>query len=271
MATVHREYIIPLPITPDQYKIAQLYTVAKVSLQESTGDTSIQIDKNEDKNDEKYGKCRYTEKIFYLNSKVPGVIRAIVPSKALILEEKAFNSFPICHTFYKNRYFGIDEFFSSVISNHKIKNSFSEYELPSNYPKNLKNSGRENIYEKIFVKNEDFEKSKFIMMDICENIQNKKFNPNNMEVNGINLKPKWFEETDKQHMVCQKFVTVKLNKFLLSGFVNLIADHVDKLFLSAHQQMICTYDEWKDLTLEDIRNLEKEAKENLNAKKGTEI
>lgn len=271
MTTIYREYILPLPFTPEQYRIAQLYTVIKVSQQEATGDTSIQIKKNEDVDDEIHGKSRYTEKIFYLNSKVPGVIRAVVPRKALIVEEFAFNSFPTCHTYYTNRAFSEKSFKSSVFSNHISIEKYADLNLPEVITDKNKNSERPNIFSNLSVSDGDYAKSQFKVMDVYQNIQNSMFDPNQIEIDGQKYKPDWYKTANFEYMACQKFVTLKFDVFGLGWLVHEIEKHIDKIFLAAHQQMICTYDEWKDLKMDDIRKMEDSASQKLNEKKGREI
>lgn len=296
MTTIYREYILPLPFTPERYRIAQLYTVALFSQQAATGDTSIKINKNDDILDDKYGKCRYTEKIFYLNSKVPGVIRALVPKKALIVEETAYNSFPLCHTFYKNMAFSEETFIGRIVSDHKQISHFEDLNIPFEYKNSNKNKQRTNIFSKLGVEDEEYAKSQFKVMDVCENIQNSNYDPNGMFIGGIEMRSGWFKQYSTQaesevqpdgtnnvtntdgnisqgmnFMTCQKFVTLKFDITFLGWLVHEIEKQVDKVFLAAHQQMLCTYEQWKDLTMGDIREMEKEAMEKLNMKEAKEI
>lgn len=278
MTTIYREYIIPLPLTLPQYRRAQLFTVANISTQQSTGDTAIQIDANEDMDHEEYGACRYTNKVFFLNSKVPGVIRAVVPGRALVVEEVAYNAFPKCWTAYTNRAFEKDTFMASVVSNHynviisdgngnnTINNIawFSDY----NMFKTKTNKHRENVYAHLGIPDKDFHRSTTKVLDICENIQDNQ-DCNNMLVEGIRMEKGWYNR--HSHMVCAKFVTIKFECFGLGWLVYEIEKHVDRLFLSAHQQMICGYEGWKGLSMEDIRVMEDVTRSRLNEKKGEVI
>lgn len=254
MTTIYREYQIPLPFTTSDYRVAQLYTVAMMSVNEATGDTSIKINENKDIHDETYGACRYTEKVFFLNSKVPGAIRAVVPRKALIVEERAFNSFPVCHTFYTNKAFDPRTFEASVVSRH-VDNDLNVVNALEQEPR-------------------IFEKTKVKLIDVCSNVVNPLFDPNKVGLavnDNTPLEPDWYKNPSFDVMMCYKFVTVKFDCFGLGWLVHEIEKQIDKIFTSSHQQMVCTMDQWYGKTMGDIRELEDHIKHTLNEKEGIVI
>lgn len=53
-------------MTVEEYRIAQLYTVADMSKSETKGDTGVEILKNEPFEDAVMGKGQYTHKIYYI-------------------------------------------------------------------------------------------------------------------------------------------------------------------------------------------------------------
>lgn len=246
MAIVHIEYRIVLPLTLEEYNISQLYVVAQLSKSESTGDTSIKILENTDYEHEAFGKCRKTVKIMNLNSKVPGFIRAIVPSKkALRLEETAYNAYPRCNTNYKNLYFSESTFKMQVDSLHKSGADFEDNVL--NLPDNL------------------YSKTKIVYLDISENIINKDFDPKKVEGRGVNGKG-WIEKCKENGvplMTCYKHVTVEVNFFPFGSIAGKIADKMKDIFLEAHQRLYCEIDNWISMTIDDIRKLEEETKNDL--------
>ena len=102
-----KEYRIVLPMTVEEYQIAQLYAVAEASKNETGGGEGVKITKNEPYDNVpllngKFTKGQYTLKTYYLASKVPGWGRAIVPSGALELQEEAWNAYPYCKTVLTN-------------------------------------------------------------------------------------------------------------------------------------------------------------------------
>eukprot|EP00158_Paraphelidium_tribonemae_P009620 Partr_v1_DN28910_c0_g1_i2_m25426 putative phosphatidylinositol transfer protein len=92
-----REYRIPVPFTTAEYQIAQLYSVAEASKNETGDGEGVQVLKNEPYKDEN-GEGQYTHKIYHLSSKVPNVIRMLAPNGSLEVHEEAWNAFPYCRT-----------------------------------------------------------------------------------------------------------------------------------------------------------------------------
>jgi hypothetical protein len=92
--------------------------VAKVSASFTSGDEGVQWIKNEpfDNTDGHLGlspvtgtpvpkvKGQYTVKRYLLASKVPGVVKHLLPSNALFLIEEAWNAYPWCLTVLVNGY-----------------------------------------------------------------------------------------------------------------------------------------------------------------------
>ena len=118
--SVIREYRIPLPITVEEYRIAQLYSVAEDSKNETGGGEGIEIVTNEPYEDaELGGKGQYTHKIIHLQSKVPAFIRALAPTGSLEITEKAWNAYPYCKTVYTNPAYMKENFRIEIITWHK--------------------------------------------------------------------------------------------------------------------------------------------------------
>ena len=102
-----KEYRIVLPMTVDEYQIAQLYGTAEASLNETGGGEGVEVLKNEPYDNVpllngKFCSGQYTLKKYHLASKVPGWVRAIAPSGALELQEEAWNAYPYCKTVISN-------------------------------------------------------------------------------------------------------------------------------------------------------------------------
>nr|CDS34890.2 calpain (C02 family) [Hymenolepis microstoma] len=91
-----------MPMTVEEYRIAQLYMIQKKSREESTGDESgVEILKNEPYTDGPGGTGQYTFKIYHVGSHLPGWLRSIIPDAALRVEEEAWNAYPYTKTLYK--------------------------------------------------------------------------------------------------------------------------------------------------------------------------
>lgn len=86
-----------------QYQVAQLFSVAEVSKNETGGGEGIEVLKNEPFTDHallngKYKSGQYTYKIYHLASKVPAFIRLLAPKGSLEIHEEAWNAYPYCRT-----------------------------------------------------------------------------------------------------------------------------------------------------------------------------
>jgi hypothetical protein len=96
-----KEYRIPLPLTVEEYRIAQLYMIAKKSREESSGAGSgVEILVNEPYKDGPGGQGQYTRKIYHVGSHLPGWLKGILPKTALMVEEEAWNAYPYTKTRY---------------------------------------------------------------------------------------------------------------------------------------------------------------------------
>ncbi|RXG67054.1 Phosphatidylinositol transfer protein alpha isoform [Armadillidium vulgare] len=86
-----------------EYQVAQLYSVAEASKNETGGGEGIEVLKNEPFDgysllNGKYTKGQYTYKIYHLKSKVPAFIRLLAPEGSLEVHEEAWNAYPYCKT-----------------------------------------------------------------------------------------------------------------------------------------------------------------------------
>uniref|UniRef100_A0A0K8TZW2 Phosphatidylinositol transfer protein beta isoform n=1 Tax=Bactrocera latifrons TaxID=174628 RepID=A0A0K8TZW2_BACLA len=98
-----KEYRVTLPLTVEEYQVAQLYSVAEASKNETGGGEGIEVLKNEPFDNYpllggKYNAGQYTYKIYHLASKVPAFIRLLAPKGSLEIHEEAWNAYPYCRT-----------------------------------------------------------------------------------------------------------------------------------------------------------------------------
>ncbi|KAJ2628658.1 hypothetical protein GGF44_004436 [Coemansia sp. RSA 1694] len=100
-----KEYRIINNCTVDEYRIAQLYAVAKMSMNETGGGEGVEVIQNEPYDNEK-GKGQYTRKIYSFASRIPAWIRGVAPKGSLELHEEAWNAYPHCLTVLTFPYLG---------------------------------------------------------------------------------------------------------------------------------------------------------------------
>jgi hypothetical protein len=75
-----KEYRIAMPLSIEEYRIAQLYMIQKKSQQESTGEGSgVEIIKNEPYTEGPGGSGQYTEKLYHVQSHLPTWVNSILP------------------------------------------------------------------------------------------------------------------------------------------------------------------------------------------------
>ena len=101
-----------MPLLPNQYQIAIIYMISKLS-RNSNKDEGVQIIKNEiyknrnnninenieDKNNKDIknkdnAEGRYSEKIYHLGNNTPDIIKKICPENVLKLHESSWNLYP---------------------------------------------------------------------------------------------------------------------------------------------------------------------------------
>lgn len=86
-----------------KYQIAQLWSVAKASKENTGGGEGIVVLNNEpfqNKTDlfQNYTNGQYTHKIYKLASRVPWWVKKIAPKGTLEMHEEAWNAYPYCRT-----------------------------------------------------------------------------------------------------------------------------------------------------------------------------
>merc|ERR1712212_417557 len=121
--TIIKEYRVVLPITVDEYQVAQLYSVAESSKNETGGGEGIEVVKNEPYTDHpllggKYTSGQYTYKIYHLSSKVPRLVRMVAPKGSLEVHEEAWNAYPYCKTVLTNPGYMKDDFYIKIETLH---------------------------------------------------------------------------------------------------------------------------------------------------------
>lgn len=94
-----KEYRIPLPLTVEEYRIAQLYMIQKKSRNETYGQGSgVEILENRPYTDGPGGSGQYTHKVYHVGMHIPGWFRSILPKAALRVVEESWNAYPYTRT-----------------------------------------------------------------------------------------------------------------------------------------------------------------------------
>eukprot|EP00276_Gloeochaete_wittrockiana_P018106 CAMPEP_0184337952 /NCGR_PEP_ID=MMETSP1089-20130417/6448_1 /TAXON_ID=38269 ORGANISM="Gloeochaete wittrockiana, Strain SAG46.84" /NCGR_SAMPLE_ID=MMETSP1089 /ASSEMBLY_ACC=CAM_ASM_000445 /LENGTH=256 /DNA_ID=CAMNT_0026664121 /DNA_START=67 /DNA_END=837 /DNA_ORIENTATION=- len=232
------EYRIPLPLTCEEYRIGQLFSVAKASKQETTGDTGVEVLLNEPF--EKDGRSgQYTHKIYHLGSRLPGWIAAILPANMLKLEEKAWNAFPYCRTELSNPSMG-DRFTYTIESKHFDDDRGEQENVLEIEAKQLKNRT-------------------VTVLDIADPVNECLEDPASFTSvkSGRGPFPKgWFAAANPV-MCAYKLVTIEFRYWGLQGKVeNFVTGIQGGILAKFHKQVVCWMDEWHGMSMEDVRAYE---------------
>jgi len=248
-----REYRLVMPLTVDEYRVGQLYMVAKAS-QEETGQTAgegIEIVKNEPyvENEHGMGPGQYTEKRMYLKSKVPSFVRMVMPETALVLTEYSWNAFPHCKTVYENEWLG-QKFILSVESMHANEPGLAEN------PLNLKGA--------------DLEKRKVEYLNIaCEDSyapMSKGEDPRTFvssESGRGKLAANWFLSPAIPVMCAYKVVRLQFKVLGLQKKVEEWGQFygMQVPLIQYHRKLFCWIDEWFRLDMKKIRDMEQKTRD----------
>ncbi|KAJ6633223.1 Phosphatidylinositol transfer protein alpha isoform [Pseudolycoriella hygida] len=227
-----KEFRVTLPLTVEEYQVAQLYSVAEASKNETGGGEGIEVLKNEpfDKYPllgGKYSSGQYTYKIYHLASKVPAFIRLLAPKGSLEIHEEAWNAYPYCRT---------------VITVHEL----SAEKLKS----------REVIH--IDIANDPIASADYKPLEDPTKFKSEKTGRGPLVGN------EWMKNVDPV-MTCYKLVTCEFKWFgLQTKIESFIQKSERRLFTTFHRQVFCWMDRWYGLTMDDIRAIEDKTKEELD-------
>ncbi|XP_044748512.1 protein retinal degeneration B isoform X1 [Coccinella septempunctata] len=265
-----KEYRIPLPLTVEEYRIAQLYMIAKKSRQESSGAGSgVEILVNEPYTDGPGGQGQYTHKIYHVGSHLPGWLKGILPKTALMVEEEAWNAYPYTKTRYTCPF--VEKFFLEIETYYFSDNGHQDNVFKLN-GSDLRNRivdvidvVKDQLYGGDYVKDEDpsfFKSEKTGRGPLNENWLDEYWR----EVQG---KPQPLPN-GKSLMCAYKLCRVEFRYWgmqtKIEKFIHDVA--LRKTMVRAHRQAWAWQDEWHGLSMEDIREIEKQTQLALKRKMG---
>ncbi|EGG17511.1 phosphatidylinositol transfer protein 2 [Cavenderia fasciculata] len=253
-----KEYRIVLPLTVEEYQVAQLYMVAKKSKESTNSGEGIEIVQNEPYENDK-SKGQYTYKIIHLKNSLPAIAAAILPASALKVEEKAWNAFPYCKTEYSCPFFG-DRLVLSIESMHKPGRGEEENALGCDAA-----VLKDRVVDFIDIANDPLDKKDYIKEEDPKLFKSEKTGRGPLDGD-------WFKTVDPV-MTCYKLVKVEFRYFGLQTKAENIIHKIGvrDVLQKAHRALFCWIDEWFGMTIEDIRKIEAQTKEDMaNAMKDQE-
>jgi len=253
-----KEFRVVLPLTVEEYQVAQLYSVAEASKNETGGGEGIEVLKNEPFDNfpllgGKYSSGQYTYKIYHLASKVPAMIRLLAPKGSLEIHEEAWNAYPYCRTVITNPGYMKENFMICIESLHIADTGDQEnvHELPAEKLK---------IREVVPI---DIANDPIAPADYKEKEDPAKFK--SVKTGRGPLTGSDWKKKVTPVMTCYKLVTAEFKWFGLQGRIeSFIQKSERRLFTTFHRQVFCWIDQWYGLTMEDIRAIEAKTKEELD-------
>ncbi|XP_023176305.2 protein retinal degeneration B isoform X1 [Drosophila hydei] len=266
-----KEYRIPLPLTVEEYRIAQLYMIAKKSREESHGEGSgVEIIINEPYKDGPGGNGQYTKKIYHVGSHLPGWIKSLLPKSALTVEEEAWNAYPYTRTRYTCPF--VEKFSLDIETYYHPDNGYQDnvFQLSGSDLRNrvvdVIDIVKDQLWGGDYVKEED---PKHFVSD----------KTGRGPLGDDWLEEYWREVKGKKQptprnmslMTAYKICRVEFRYWgmqtKLEKFIHDVA--LRKTMLRAHRQAWAWQDEWHGLTIEDIRELERQTQLALAKKMGS--
>lgn len=245
-----------MPLTVEEYHLAQLYSVAEASKNETGGGEGVEILVNTPFNDlsflnGQYTSGQYTHKVYHLNNKVPAFVRALAPQEALKFYEKSWNAYPYSKTEYSSGYMK-EGFYVSIESLHLPNkgNQDNVHQLPIDKWRSVE-------VVPIDIVNDPVSSSDYKQEQDPSKFKSKKTGRGPLKGS------KWWEESEPV-MTCYKLVTCEFKwRGIQTRVEKMIMDFERRLFTVFHRQVFCWMDQWYGLTMEDIRQLEDKTQKEL--------
>ncbi|XP_065316201.1 protein retinal degeneration B-like isoform X1 [Gordionus sp. m RMFG-2023] len=274
-----KEYRIPMPLSVEEYKIAQLYMIQKKSRKESEGEGSgVEILVNEpytnEQSDGNIASGQYTYKVYHIGKHLPSWFRSIVPQTAQRVDEEAWNAYPYTKTRYTCPF--MEKFFIEIETRY--------FDDPG-------------IQDNVFnLSPQELKERTIEMIDIVnDSLSSTESNPAEDPTRYVSVKTKrgplnkdWLKVCTKDWQKSHSSPVTKYKKSIMCAyklcridfrywgmqskvekFINDIA--LRKTMITAHQQAWCWQDEWIGLDMEAIRKLEGETQKILAMKMNQNI
>ncbi|XP_074868872.1 membrane-associated phosphatidylinositol transfer protein 2 isoform X4 [Carettochelys insculpta] len=248
-----KEYHIPIPMSVEEYRIAQLYMIQKKSREETCGEGSgVEILENRPYTDGPGGIGQYTHKVYHIGMHIPSWFRSILPKAALRVEEESWNAYPYTRTRYTCPFV---EKFSIDIETYYKADSGEQVNVFNLSPAEK----RQTILDPIDIVKDPIPPHEYKSEEdpkLYKSVKTKRGPLSEDWIEGYKNNP------GKQPIMCAyKLCKVEFRYWGMQSKIERFIHDVGlrKVMVRAHRQAWCWQDEWYGLTIEDIRQLEKEA------------
>ncbi|KAM4532411.1 membrane-associated phosphatidylinositol transfer protein 2 isoform 1-T1 [Fundulus diaphanus] len=247
-----KEYRIPMPMSVEEYRIAQLYMIQKKSREESCGEGSgVEILENKPYEDGPGGSGQYTHKVYHIGKHIPSWFCAILPQAALRVEEESWNAYPYTRTRYTCPF--VEKFSIDIETYYKpdTGNQADVFNLSSA-------EKRQRTVDPIDIVKDYIPPHEYLVEEDPKLYQS-------IKTRRGPLTEDWIEEINQNPgqtvvMCAYKLCKVEFRYWGMQSKIERFIHDVGlrKVMVRAHRQAWCWQDEWYGLTIEDIRQLELE-------------
>ncbi|OQV25243.1 Membrane-associated phosphatidylinositol transfer protein 1 [Hypsibius exemplaris] len=244
-----KEYRIPLPMSVEEYRIAQLYMIQKKSRMESEGrDSGVEIIVNEPYSDGPGGSGQLTKKVYHIGRHLPGWLHKLLGRHSPEAHEEAWNAYPYTKTRYSTPLFSSFCIDIETVYHPDLGTQSNVFGLDDKEQKS-----REIVWIDI-VKDtvSDYKASEDPKLFVSQ------------KTGRGPLTDSWREDYARNPKKGPVMCAYKLCrvKFAYWGAETktekFICTEMGKMMVSAHRQAWCWQDEFHGLNIDDIRKLERE-------------
>ncbi|XP_041792988.1 membrane-associated phosphatidylinositol transfer protein 2-like isoform X4 [Chelmon rostratus] len=247
-----KEYRIPMPMSVEEYRIAQLYMIQKKSREESCGEGSgVEILENKPYTDGPGGAGQYTHKVYHIGMHIPSWFRSILPKAALRVEEESWNAYPYTRTRYTCPF--VEKFSIDIETYYKpdTGNQADVFNMSAA-------EKRQRSIDPIDIVTDPIPPHEYKAEEDTRLYKS-------VKTQRGPLQDDWIEEYNnnpgKTPIMCAyKLCKVEFRYWGMQSKIERFIHDVGlrKVMVRAHRQAWCWQDEWYGLTMEDIRQLELE-------------
>uniref|UniRef100_A0A8C7YWK2 Cytoplasmic phosphatidylinositol transfer protein 1 n=1 Tax=Oryzias sinensis TaxID=183150 RepID=A0A8C7YWK2_9TELE len=238
--------------------------ISKHSHEQSDRGEGVEVVQNEPFEDPTHGSGQFTEKRVYLNSKLPSWARAVVP-KIFYVTEKAWNYYP--YTKFVLQIKCITNLSFSFFAQCSFLPKFSIH-IETKYEDNK--GCNDNIFD---TELKDQEREVCFVDIVYDEIPERYYKESEdlryfrSEKTSRGMLQEGWRDTQDPIMCSYKLVTVKFEVWGLQTRVEQFVHKVVRdVLLLGHRQAFAWVDEWIDMTLDDVRDYERQMHEKTNIK-----
>lgn len=240
-----------MPVSVEEYQVAQLYMIARISKQSTGNGEGIEVVENKPFDDEN-GKGQYTHKIIHLASRLPGWVKPFLPSSALQVDEKAWNAYPYCKTVYSVPFLG--ERFSLSVTTKYLPDAGTSENAMGKTEAELK----DRVVDVVDIAYDQIDPAKYKAEEDPTIFESQKTGRGKLQKD-------WMKTASPvmcSYKECSAHLKIWGIQSMAENFIHKVA--LRDIFVHGHRQAFCWIDEWYGKTVEDMRKLEDQTKAELD-------